>query len=225
MLTPLSKNRRGQGLSAVFSLEDLFGQLDAADQVKMQMHDGLAAVFPAVVDDTEAVHQTLLPGDFGNCLKALGYIERVVLIDAPCAADVLLGNHQNVHGRLRIDIPKGKNVIVLIDLCAGDLSGDDPAKDAVLIHFESSLNFFADKAYLIENFMVHCVFSDSFKQFHRLQNDPVSVRNLLKHEAALLDCWYIFLQVLLAQAALERGKMTEKVFLETIVRGDKDFWH
>ena len=86
-------------------------------------------------------------------------------------------------------------------------------------------DFFADKAYLIENFMVHCVFSDSFKQFHRLQNDPVSVRNLLKHEAALLDCWYIFLQVLLAQAALEHGKMTEKVFLETIVRGDKNFWH
>ena len=69
--------------------------------------------------------------------------------------------------------------------------------------------FLRENKHLTENFMVHCVFSDSFKQFYRCQNEPVTVPVILRHEAALLELWYLFLRVLLALSRLVfplRGK-------------------
>lgn len=85
--------------------------------------------------------------------------------------------------------------------------------------------FLSENRHLIENFMVHCVFSDSFKQFYRCLNEPVTVPMLLRHEAALLELWYLFLRVLLAQAALTNNTMTEDIFMKTIIHADKTFWH
>ena len=85
--------------------------------------------------------------------------------------------------------------------------------------------FLSENRHLIEHFMVHCVFSDSFKQFYRCLNEPVTVPMLLRHEAALLELWYLFLRVLLAQAALTNNTMTEDIFMKTIIHADKTFWH
>ncbi len=85
--------------------------------------------------------------------------------------------------------------------------------------------FLAENEYLVENFMVHCVFSDSFKQFFRCQNELLKVRDILCHESALLRVWYIFLKVQLAQAALSHGTMNEDLFLQTVIRADRGWWH
>ena len=48
------KRKYAIGLSV---LNDLLAELDAAEQVKMQVHDSLATVLTAVVDDAVAVLQ------------------------------------------------------------------------------------------------------------------------------------------------------------------------
>jgi hypothetical protein len=98
------------------------------------MHDGLSAVFAAIVDHTEAVLQPFCLGDLGNRLKALGNIAGILLVDSSGAADILLGNYQEVYRSLGIDIPKGKNVLIFIDLGAGNLTVDNLAEQAILIH-------------------------------------------------------------------------------------------
>ena len=85
--------------------------------------------------------------------------------------------------------------------------------------------FLAENEYLLENILVHCVFSDSFKQFFRCQNELLTVRDILCHEAALLQVWYIFLKVQLAQSALSHGTMDEDLFLQTVIRADRGWWH
>ena len=86
-------------------------------------------------------------------------------------------------------------------------------------------SFFAENTHLIENFMVHYVFSDSFKQFYRYQNGPVSVPEVLRHEAALLETWHLLIRVRMAQAAFEHGSMDEDLFLQTVIHADKTWWH
>ena len=85
--------------------------------------------------------------------------------------------------------------------------------------------FLIQNEHLIENFMVHYVFSDSFKQFYRCQNGPLSVPDILRHEAALLRVWYLFLRVQLAQTALMSQGMDEARFLKTVISADKTWWH
>ena len=76
-----------------------------------------------------------------------------------------------------------------------------------------------------ENFLVHCVFSDAFKQFYRYQNEAVSGAEILRHEARLLTAWYWYFRVLLCEASLRSGGMDEALFLRTVSRTDKTYWH
>ena len=85
--------------------------------------------------------------------------------------------------------------------------------------------YITDRLYLEENFLIHCVFSDSFKQFFRLQNEALTVRDVLQHEQALLTAWYLFFSIQFSQAALVNGEMTEALFLQTAARTDKLYWH
>lgn len=85
--------------------------------------------------------------------------------------------------------------------------------------------FIREHPYLEENFLVHCVFSDAFKQFYRYQNDPLTVSEILLHEAKLLTAWYWYFRVLMSQTALKHGQMTEELFLQTVSRADKLWWH
>lgn len=85
--------------------------------------------------------------------------------------------------------------------------------------------FFSNNEHLIENFMVHCVFSDSFKQFHRCQNEPLTVHDLMRHESALLRISFLLIKVQMAQTAFINQCMTEDLFLQTVIRADKSYWH
>ena len=85
--------------------------------------------------------------------------------------------------------------------------------------------FLTENEHLLENFLVHCVFSDSFKQFFRCQNELLTVRDILRHESALLRVWYVIFKVQLAQAALLQGNMNEDLFLQAVIRADRSWWH
>ena len=85
--------------------------------------------------------------------------------------------------------------------------------------------FLRDRPWLEENFLVHCIFSDSFKQFTRYQNETLTAAEILRHEAGLLTAWYWYFRVLMSGTALKHGKMTEELFLQTAARSDKLWWH
>lgn len=85
--------------------------------------------------------------------------------------------------------------------------------------------FICERPWLEENFLVHCLFSDAFKQFYRYQNDPLKPAEILRHEAGLLTAWYWYFRILMSQTALEHGEMTEELFLRTVTRSDKLWWH
>ena len=85
--------------------------------------------------------------------------------------------------------------------------------------------FIREYPYLEENFLVHCVFSDSFKQFYRYQNETLTIGEILRFEARLLTGWYWFFRVLMYRASLKHGKMTKELFLQTVTHADKLYWH
>lgn len=85
--------------------------------------------------------------------------------------------------------------------------------------------FLGEHPWLEENFLVHCVFSDAFRQFYRYQNEPVSAAEILRHEVRLLTVWHWYFRVLLCGEALRNGGMDEALFLRTVSRSDKLWWH
>ena len=85
--------------------------------------------------------------------------------------------------------------------------------------------FSGEHPQLEENFLVNCVFSDAFKQFYRYQNEALTAADILRHEAGLLTAWYWFFRVQMSQTALKHGGMTEELFLQTVTRTDKLYWH
>lgn len=99
-----------------------FGQLQAAENVEMQVHDGLATVLAAVVDDAVAIVKPLGLGDLRYRLKALCDIFGVAAVYHGSAADVRLRHDKDVHGSLRVYIAERENILVLIYLGAGYLA-------------------------------------------------------------------------------------------------------
>lgn len=87
------------------------------------------------------------------------------------------------------------------------------------------LPFIREHPWLEENFLVHCVFSDAFRQFYRYQNETVTAEEILRHEAGLITAWYWFFRILMCSEALRNGGMDEALFLKTVARTDKTCWH
>ena len=110
-----------------------FGQLQAAENVEMQVHDGLSTVLAAVVDDAVAIVKPLGLGDLRYRLKALCDIFGVAAIYCSGAADVLFRHNKYVYRSLRVYVAECENIIVLIHLGAGYLSGNDAAEKAVIV--------------------------------------------------------------------------------------------
>ena len=61
----------------------------------------------------------------------------VGLVNAGHAGDVLLGDHQHMGGCLGIDVAEGVDLLVLVNLGGGDVTGDDLAEKTV-VHGEGS---------------------------------------------------------------------------------------
>lgn len=105
----------------------------AAEEVDVEMFDGLAAVCAGVDDGAVAVVQALLGGDLSGSGEQLaeecgGFAAE--LAGEEQTRDVFAGDDQNVHGRLRVDIREGDDVRVLVEQLRGDGTVDDLAKEA-----------------------------------------------------------------------------------------------
>ena len=53
----------------------------------------------------------------------------------------------------------------------------------------------------------------------------LSIREILRHESALLLVWYLLLRIQLAKTALEQHAMNQELFLQTVIHADRSFWH
>lgn len=108
----------------------------------MKMLDGLPRMVSTVGDDAEAIsRKPLLCGDLSNDFEHMGNRSGIICIHMSGGWNMLLGNHQDMHGRLGIDIVEGQNAIVFIDLFRGDFSSDDFTKQAV-VHTQFLLPLF-----------------------------------------------------------------------------------
>ena len=96
----------------------------------MEVGHRLARLRPAVGHHPE-IGNALLPGHLGNDLKGVGHHGGVVRRNLPAGAEVGLGNHQEVGGRLGVDVLKGVDQLVLIDLVGRDLARRDLAEQTI----------------------------------------------------------------------------------------------
>ena len=98
-------------------------QRSAAQQVNVQVIDGLSAVFPLVDHQPIAVRKTLLLSDRLSCIEQVQMVAR--LGQSRDAADLLPGNDDNVYRRERNDVLKCNNMFVLVDNRSGNFAIDD----------------------------------------------------------------------------------------------------
>jgi len=114
-----TKNR--SVFAPVFAYSGHFqAELSAAQDVEVEVVDGLAGVVAAVANNAVAVFQAFRLGDGGDHLKNVGHNGGIFRGDLGDAADVGLGDHQNVGGSLGGNVPEGQNLVVLIHLGGGD---------------------------------------------------------------------------------------------------------
>src|SRR5690606_18737580 len=104
----------------------------AREQVDMEMVDGLSALVPRVHDDPVAsVGDALLARDLGGADEELTEQERLLRAGVRERANVLDGDHQDVQGRLRIDVAERDDALVPVDDVPRDPALDDSAEQAV----------------------------------------------------------------------------------------------
>ena len=78
------------------------------------MLDGLTSVLTAVVYNAVAIYKSQLGSYLGNSLEHVGNLDTVLCGDFISTADMVLRNHENVHGSLGIYILEGVNVFILL---------------------------------------------------------------------------------------------------------------
>src|SRR5690606_11411728 len=104
----------------------------AREQVDMEMVDGLSALVPRVHDDPVAsIGDALLARDLGGADEELTEQERLLRAGVRERANVLDGDHQDVQGRLRIDVAERDDALVPVDDVPRDPALDDSAEQAV----------------------------------------------------------------------------------------------
>jgi len=86
----------------------------SAQQVDVQMFDGLAAIRAGVDHQTVAIGQMLFFGDLTGCQQQMAQQCCILLTTAVKRSHMLTRNHQNVHRSLRINVCKGVAVFVLV---------------------------------------------------------------------------------------------------------------
>ena len=96
----------------------------------MQVHDGLAGGGARVHDAAEAGLGDAAP--LGH--RADGGLHRGKRLGRHVVDEVVvmgLGDHEDVDGRLRVEVAEGDDVLVLVEELGGDLPVGDLAEDAV----------------------------------------------------------------------------------------------
>ena len=115
-------------------LRHLIGKLAAAEDVEMEMGNGLARIRTAVGDNAVAVRNARALCDCGNLFKDIRNDGGVFTVYFVNASNVRFGNNENVNGSLGRDIVESKNLIVFIRFFGGDIAVYDLAEKAVFYH-------------------------------------------------------------------------------------------
>jgi len=104
----------------------------AAEEVQVQVEDGLAAVAALVEDEPIPIFGQAFVG--GNLLgggKEGGQSGRVLGSEVGHAAQMLVGNDEDVGGGLRVDVAKGGDQVILVDNFSWKLTAYDFAENAI----------------------------------------------------------------------------------------------
>jgi len=96
--------------------------------MKVEMVDGLAAVFPCIHDNAITIVQTLVAGNLRCCPKQVPEKSALALIGLDQGRNVLAGNDQDVYGSLGVDVGKGVAQRILEDGCGRNLTFDNLAE-------------------------------------------------------------------------------------------------
>jgi len=107
-------------------------ELLSPNDVNVEVVDGLAAVLAVVHHETATIAvQALLARHLGGHKHEVTQ-DRLVLrgrLGEPRQARPLLWDHKQVHGPLGQNIAEGQGLVVLVNLCARDFTGDDLVED------------------------------------------------------------------------------------------------
>ncbi len=102
----------------------------SAEQVDVEMLDGLAAVFSCVDHHAIAIGEALVAGDLGGGPEQVAKQRAVAGIGVVQRGDVFARRHQHMDGRLRMKVGEGVAQLVLVDRSGRNASVDDLAKEA-----------------------------------------------------------------------------------------------
>ena len=106
----------------------------AAEQMQMQMVDGLSAVGAGVDDDAISASEACVAGYLRRLREQMPEEGGVLFFGVCLRGDVLPGNDQEMGGRLGIDIGEDDAAFVLILSIGRNSAGDDLAEQAVRRH-------------------------------------------------------------------------------------------
>ena len=102
-----------------------------AQNMEMQMVNGLTGIGTAVGNNTVTAIQAFCLGDLGNDFKNVGNNGAVFSGDVVYGGHMRLGDYQNVGGCLGRDIPECEYGFILIDLGGRDGTCDDFTEQTV----------------------------------------------------------------------------------------------
>ena len=107
----------------------------AAQQMQVQMEDGLAGAAAVVKDRAIAGEEMVFGGKFrGDELEFAkkGSVARLRVLQR---GEMFAGADEDVHGSLRADVFEGEDVVVVVDEFGWNLLCANLAKQAVRVHF------------------------------------------------------------------------------------------
>ena len=96
----------------------------------MEVVDCLAAIGAGVDDQTVAVGEVLLAGQFAGYVEEVAEGGGVVLRGVSVGGQVVFGDDEDMGGGLGIDVGEGEGLLVFVDSGGGDFAGDDFAEEA-----------------------------------------------------------------------------------------------
>ena len=97
------------------------------------MEHGLPRVRP-VIHDQAALLRAVFPGQLRADADDLADERLVLACNRARAAEVFLGDDQEVRGRLGGDVPEGEDLIVLVQFFGRDFTAGDPAEKTGVAH-------------------------------------------------------------------------------------------
>ena len=110
--------------------------LAASQHMKMDMHHFLSSFFSIIYHYPVTLLEPLLFGHNWSSIKQLAQNLSMPFLCSwnSCESVFLFGNDEHMNWSLRINVPKGKDVIILMDNRRWNLLPDDLVKDGFLIH-------------------------------------------------------------------------------------------